>query len=93
MITDKGTELLESLCLLRGGLEENIYEYLSNFLTLVSDHVSEYEEMECMTLCAAVTISFPILNIAHAHKPLWQDFSGILLPGMCTSQSYFDLTP
>lgn len=32
-----------------------------------NDHVSEYEEMECMTRCAAATISFPILNIAHAH--------------------------
>lgn len=59
----------------------------------VNDHVSEYEEMECMTRCAAVTISFPILNIAQAREPPWQGFSGIPLPGMCTSLSYFDLTP
>lgn len=51
------------------------------------------EEKECMTRCAAVTISFPILNIAHAHRRPWQAFSGIPLPGMCTSQSYFDLMP
>lgn len=59
----------------------------------VNDHVSEYEEMECMTRCAAVTISFPILNIAPAHRRPWQAFSGIPLLGMCTSQSCFDLTP
>lgn len=41
-----------------------------------NDHVSEYEEMECMTRCAAATISFPILNIAHAHGRPWQGFSG-----------------
>lgn len=43
----------------------------------VNDHVSEYERMECMTRCAAVAISFPILNITHMHKYSWQDFSGI----------------
>lgn len=59
----------------------------------VNDQVSEYEEMECMTQCAAVSISFPILNITHTHKHSWQDFSGISLPGVCTSQSFFDLTP
>lgn len=59
----------------------------------MNDHVSEYEEVECMTRSAAVTISFPILNVAHALMGPWQTFSGIPLPGMCTSQSYFDLTP
>lgn len=62
-------------------------------LQRVNDHVSEYEEMECMTRCAAVTISFPILNITHAHRHAWQAFSEIPLPGMCNSQSYFDLMP
>lgn len=33
--------------------------------------------MECMTRCAAVAISFPILNITHMHKHSWKRFSGI----------------
>lgn len=68
-------------------------QIFQSFLWRVNDHVSEYEEMECMTRCAAVTISFPILNKTHTHKRSWQDISGISLPGMCTSQSYFDLMP
>lgn len=52
-----------------------IFETFSH--STVNDHVSEYEQMECMTRCAAVTISFPILTITHMHKHSWQCSSGI----------------
>ena len=59
MISGKSLDLLKSVPLLQEDLEEHLYEYFSNSLQRVNDHVSEYEEMECMTRCAAVTVSFP----------------------------------
>lgn len=93
MVTDFSTK--KNTCYFFMEVWKNIFTNISVSFSLwrANDHVSEYEELECMTRCAAVTISFPILNITHAHKHLWQGFSGIPLPGMCTSQSYLDLTP
>ncbi len=73
-----GDWLLETCCFFT-----EVWNKISTNISVVfslwraNDQVSEYEEMECMTLCAAVTISFPILNITHAHMRPWQGFSGI----------------
>jgi len=64
MISGKSPDLLRRVLLLRECLEEHFYEYFSNSLQRVNDHVSEYEEMECMMRCAAVTVSFPFFCIS-----------------------------
>lgn len=62
MISGKSLDLRWGVLFLCGGLEEHFYEYFSHSLQRVNDHVSEYEEMECMTRCAAVAVSFPFLS-------------------------------
>lgn len=48
--------------------EWKLYEYFSHFLTLVSEwSCFRMKKMECMSWCAAVTISNLISSTTHTH--------------------------
>lgn len=66
---------------------------LPAFLCKARDQVSEYEEMECMTRCAAASVfGSQIFNVAHAYEPPGgpAPASGMPQTGMRTSRSCFD---
>lgn len=76
MISGKSLSSTKSAPLLHKNLEEHIYEFFSNSPLRVSDHVSEYERMECVAGCSCdKSVSYFFYNIPHAHSPPWHAFS------------------